>query len=111
MSNLYDPFPCPRPRMNPLAKRTGTQHQALSSETKRGFLGKIAAELRVFSAVCYRDCWDHSPTAYSDMTTKPPTHSLSAAHPEMPKKPLPLVGLNMADSGLDLVHGLQLTAV
>ena len=42
------------------------------------------------------------------MTTKPPTHSLSAAHAEMPKKFLPLVDLNMRTSSLDLMHGLQL---
>ena len=48
--------------------------------------------------VCYRDCWDHSPTAYSDMTTKPPTHSVSAAHPEMPKAP-PFVDLNTDSDG------------
>ena len=41
----------------------------------------------LMKTVCYQDCWDHSPTAYSDMTTKPPTHSLSAAHPECPKSP------------------------
>ena len=40
----------------------------------------------------------------------PPTPS-QRPHPEMPKKPLPLVDLNMRTAGLDLVHGLQLTAV
>ena len=96
--------------MDPLAKRTGTQHQALSSETKRvswenrsratGFLGRLLSGLL--------GPQPHGLFRYYDEASHP--LPLSGTCGDALKVP-PTRWSEHADSGLDLVHGLQRTAV